>query len=170
MKTLLALSFALVGCVTAVDGPQIVPVSPDAHDATPAAPSAVAVTFADGSANQPNFAPLAIQVILTAYGLTDGPRVSWIEGHALDCAAGQAWDRDGECVDGSWEVGESPIAPVEVAFPEGVKFIDTALAHELCHYRTWALTGDADLNHTGECWQPNGLLSHAYDELRKAGI
>lgn len=60
----------------------------------------------------------------------DRPRVFFIRGKDLNCNGGKGWMSIGKCVAGQampW------MRAINVAYPEGAKFHETALAHELWH-------------------------------------
>jgi len=92
----------------------------------------------------------------------------------LDCAGGTSWEAGWGCVAGYF-VPALPAGAAAVAWPGvyGGAFYPTAYAHELCHARSWMLTGDEDHDHDprGVCFShPAGLVDLADGALWSAGL
>lgn len=111
----------------------------------------------------------------------EAPMVVWMEGSSLNCYANRGWTTyaipnpdggvGGECVAGLNFVG--PPDTAFVAWIAGTKYISqTAFAHELCHAWSYQTTGDADNDHLGPCFQPEGAnyVTIANDALAREDL
>jgi len=111
-----------------------------------------------GRATWPPGAEAAIRKVwCTCYGQTweSRPRVIFIRGKALDCADGKAFrDAWGRCVAGQTMISATAI---NVAWYEGARWSQTALAHELGH----CLDEQDDPFHEGATFAAGGPVARA---------
>jgi hypothetical protein len=110
--------------------------------------------------------PDAIQFVWRIYNEADPPPyVTLVTGSDLNCSNGNAFlIPNGQCL-----YGVTLSATMCVVAYTGRPWHNTALAHELLHAAQWRL-GFIHVNHTGQEWQPGGLLEQVNRELLRNGM
>lgn len=96
--------------------------------------------------------------IWSYYKMTDRdmPIIGWID--YTDCK----WEGfpgfwDGEmCVDGDTMASVKTVLLMSSQWDVAPHL--SAIEHELCHMRSWIVTGDADADHKGPCFVPGGYV------------
>jgi hypothetical protein len=115
----------------------------------------------------------------STYGRGDAaPDLRWPRGAELDCASGQGFELEGQCLMGvCWEPDLAWVAAPSSASEDGRFLYErTALAHELWHASLWR-DGvlDGDVNHADpgfgtDYGHPRGAVDVARDALAAAGL
>lgn len=92
------------------------------------------------------------------------PTVGWIDYSDCFYEVPSFIDGQGECVTGDTYVGDWLIL-----LEQSRDLAHSALPHELAHGASYVLNGNADANHTGSFFQPNGPVVQAYQMLSDRG-
>lgn len=129
----------------------------------------------DNMAPGPDYRPQPNQeqaIDLVWYGVYgknfEPPLIDWVHGDRLDCPGGISFSINGVCAFGYFDPSVFEVA-VAVA-PSGL-LSDGSLAHELCHAKAWAETGNLDPDHVGPCFNlPEYLAAAGQSVLLGAGI
>lgn len=112
----------------------------------------------------------AINVIAADYGLKYQPNVYWY-GSGFSCPdQDYAWVPDGLdfCVDGVFNEWTQDIAVSNYGLT--MPIYRTALAHELCHQKSWEESGEPDERHIGPCFESGGIVDKENQKLYEMGM